>query len=99
MEDDGARWDARYEGAVAGEPVPPDGLRANGLVELVPTSGRALDVACGLGRQAVWAARRGLDVEALDVSPVAISHVRSLAQLHGVDDRVHVAVHDADDGL
>ena len=99
MEDDRRRWDARYEDATAGDPVPPDGLAANGLVGLVATTGRALDVACGLGRQSVWAALRGLDVDAFDVSPVAITRVRELAARHDVADRVHATVHDADDVL
>ena len=84
---------------MAGDPAPPDGLVANGLVDQVATVGRAVDVACGLGRQAVWAALRGLEVDALDVSPVAIGSVRELAARHGVAARVHAAVHDADDAL
>jgi SAM-dependent methyltransferase len=81
-------------------PCPPDGLlRPADLVASVPTHGRALDLACGSGRQAVWAALRGLEVDAFDVSPVAIEMARRLAADHGVADRVHAVVHDADDGL
>jgi SAM-dependent methyltransferase len=68
---DRARWDARYGAAVDVAPVPPDVLR--GREELVPRSGRALDVACGRGAVAIWLARRGLSVDAVDVSPVALA--------------------------
>lgn len=35
-------------------------------VHLLPRSGRGLDVACGKGRHAIWLARRGIDVLAID---------------------------------
>ena len=39
---------------------------------LLPTSGRALDVACGSGRHAIWLAERGLRTYAVDRDPDAI---------------------------
>ena len=42
---------------------------------LLPRHGRALDVASGTGRLALWAAARGLDVLAVDVSPVALARI------------------------
>jgi transketolase N-terminal domain/subunit len=47
-------------------PLPPEVLR--GREELVPTAGRALDVACGRGAVALWLARRGLAVDAVDAA-------------------------------
>ncbi|HEX7828733.1 MAG TPA: class I SAM-dependent methyltransferase, partial [Thermoanaerobaculia bacterium] len=38
--------------------------------------GRALDLACGAGRNAVWLTRRGWNVVAIDGSSVAIDIVR-----------------------
>jgi SAM-dependent methyltransferase len=46
---------------------------------LLPVSGRALDVACGRGRHALWLGERGLDVVALDRSDEAIAAVRDAA--------------------
>jgi SAM-dependent methyltransferase len=50
--------------------------------ELVPA--RALDVACGEGRNAVWLAQRGWSVVGVDFSEVAISKARSRAADEGV---------------
>ena len=47
--------------------------------DLLPASGRALDVACGRGRHALWLAERGLAVLAIDRDPSAISFVRDVA--------------------
>ena len=55
----------------------------------LPATGRALDLACGRGRNAVWLARRGFDVDAVDISAIALAKARSLAARHGVADRVH----------
>jgi len=47
------------------------------LVETATTlkPGRALDLACGKGRNAIWLAERGWSVTAVDRSPVAIPSV------------------------
>ena len=68
---DRARWDARHAAAEDVVPLPPDALR--GREDWVPTAGRALDVACGRGAVALWLARRGLVVDAVDVSPVGLA--------------------------
>jgi SAM-dependent methyltransferase len=41
--------------------------------------GRALDLACGAGRNAVWLAKRGWRVTAVDFSAVALERARELA--------------------
>ena len=47
--------------------------------------GRALDLACGEGRNAIWLAGRGWQVTAVDFSTVAIERARRLASEAGVD--------------
>ena len=42
-------------------------------------AGRALDVACGMGRNAIWLAERGWTVTALDFSQVAVDRGRRVA--------------------
>ncbi|HSK07909.1 MAG TPA: methyltransferase domain-containing protein [Acidimicrobiia bacterium] len=99
-DDDRERWDARYaQGGLApiGIPGPPPGFASDG--HLFPTYGLALDIACGRGRAAVWLALRGMEVQAVDVSPVAIDLARELARRHGVTERCHFHVHDLDAGL
>lgn len=52
---------------------------------------RALSVAEGEGRHAVFLARAGLAVTALDASPVAAAKARDLAAASGVEVTFHVA--------
>ena len=92
---DAERWDSRYSGRSTGEPSPPIGLDEITLL----SGGLCLDVACGLGEQSLWAAGQGLDVMALDASPVAISALRSAASARGLADRIDARVHDLDAGL
>jgi 2-polyprenyl-3-methyl-5-hydroxy-6-metoxy-1,4-benzoquinol methylase len=47
--------------------------------------GRALDLACGAGRNAVWLAERGWSVLGADFSEVALENARGLAAERGVD--------------
>lgn len=81
MDDARSRWDRRYREEDA--PSQPSVL-LEGLGELLPKRGRALDVAGGAGRHAVWLARRGLDVTLVDVSPEAIALARRAAATAGV---------------
>src|SRR5215470_17474277 len=48
------------------------------------TPGRALDLACGEGRHAVWLAGLFWEVRAVDWSDVAIAKGRQLAERHAV---------------
>jgi SAM-dependent methyltransferase len=90
---DQARWDVRHDAAVDVGPLPPDAL--GGRHELVPTAGRVLDVGCGRGVTALWLARRGLSVDAVDVSEVGLA----AAARAGADLPVRWLQHDLDDGL
>lgn len=73
--EDRAKWDARYAQGSTGEA--PAWIDALDLA--LPETGRALDVASGAGRIALWAARRGLAVRAVDVSPVGLAIARDTA--------------------
>jgi SAM-dependent methyltransferase len=79
-----AEWEARYASA---EQVW-SGLPNTALVAEIGglTPGRALDVGCGEGADAVWLAGRGWDVTALDVSQVALER----AARHARDAQVEV---------
>ena len=94
-------WDRRW--AETGPPPfldpMPDPPAFADLVRLFPTSGLAIDVACGRGRSSVWLARLGLEVVGLDVSPVAIDLARTYAQKMGGSDSCQFEVVDLDDGL
>jgi SAM-dependent methyltransferase len=81
-ETDRERWNARYRRRAhnAAEPSPIVTAAARWL----PESGRALDVAGGTGKNAVWLAQRGLDVTLADVSDVALGIARGEAEKAGV---------------
>jgi SAM-dependent methyltransferase len=50
----------------------------------VPPRGRALDLACGRGANALFLAARGLEVDAWDFSPVAIERLTGAAEARGL---------------
>lgn len=49
-----------------------------------PAPGRALDLACGAGRNAVWLAEQGWEVTAVDAAEEAIEILRSRAKERGL---------------
>src|ERR1700691_1523443 len=81
MTDDRERWNAKF---LAGEAqsVEPDPL----LLEVCPdtTPGRALDLAGGAGRHALWLAQRGWDVVLSDISDEGLAIAASRATESGV---------------
>jgi 2-polyprenyl-3-methyl-5-hydroxy-6-metoxy-1,4-benzoquinol methylase len=81
-ESDREHWDARYREASQGTGPEPDWLAA--FAAGWPGRGRALDVAAGRGRIALWLARRGLGVLAADVSPVGLEQAREAAWTEGL---------------
>jgi tellurite methyltransferase len=79
---DQQKWDAKYAAGVEIPLEPSLGLLA--LDELLPRSGRALDVAGGAGRHAIWLAERGLDVTIADVSAKGLELAAAQAKERGV---------------
>lgn len=80
-----ASWDERYRSReraredFATEPVP---LVADAASKLQP--GRALDLACGTGRNALWLAEHGWKVTAVDGAAAAVEILRRRAQERGL---------------
>jgi SAM-dependent methyltransferase len=78
-----AEWDARYsEGDGPMWSGRPNGRLVAEVADLAP--GRALDVGCGEGADAIWLARRGWTVTAVEISEVALSRAREAADAAGV---------------
>lgn len=61
----------------------PNGHLIVEAAELSP--GRALDVGCGHGAETLWLAAHGWQVTAMDFSPAALAHGRSMAEAAGAD--------------
>ena len=88
-----ARWDERYAAREYVWDVTPNRFVERYLAGFTP--GRAIDLAAGEGRNAVWLARQGWEVIAVDFSRVGLDKARRLAVEHGVDAHVELAVADA----
>lgn len=56
--------------------------------------GRALDLGCGEGGDAIWLAERGWQVTAVDVSRTALAKAAAQADRVGVSDRITFEAHD-----
>ena len=82
MKSDQKRWDERFRGkgfAFGKEPNP--FLKKH--IHLLP-KGKTLDIASGEGRNAVFLARQGFDVDAVDISEVGLKKAKKLAGEIGV---------------
>jgi SAM-dependent methyltransferase len=88
--DGAAMWNQRFaaEDYLFGR-EPNEYLRAQ--APLLAPGGRTLCVADGEGRNSVWLARQGLQVEAFDISEVGVAKARKLAAHAGVSVAFHVA--------
>jgi SAM-dependent methyltransferase len=92
---DRARWDERYSGTEFEPTTRPNQFVAAELADLTP--GRALDLAAGAGRNAVWLAELGWSVTAVDFSRVGVDKGRRLAAARRVEGQVDWVVADLDD--
>lgn len=78
-------WDARYSARQVWSGRVNDTLRD--VASSLPR-GRALDLACGEGGDAIWLAQEGWTVTAVDFAEVALARLREAAADRGVSDRV-----------
>ena len=90
---DSQEWGRRYAGTGLVWMAEPNRFVVAEPQDLAP--GRALEVAAGEGRNAVWLASRGWQVTAVDFSAAGLDKGRRLAQARGVGiDWVHADVRD-----
>ncbi len=80
---DNESWNSRYQGRELVWTATPNQFLVAEVDSLVP--GRALDLGCGEGRNAVWLAEQGWAVTAVDFSDVGISKGREMAEKRGVE--------------
>ena len=88
---DAADWDTRYAGSDLLWGAGPNRFLVEQAEALGWTPGRALDLACGEGRNAIWLAEHGWDVTGVDFSAVAVERARALAAGRGVSATFGVA--------
>jgi SAM-dependent methyltransferase len=74
MHEDKARWNEKY----LSKPMPDEAseILKNNLH--LAKRGRALDIACGMGRNTHYLAEHGFDVDAVDLSDYALSKVKEM---------------------
>jgi SAM-dependent methyltransferase len=87
------RWDERYAAREYVWDVTPNRFVERYLTGLTP--GRAIDLAAGEGRNAIWLARQGWQVTAVDFSQVGLDKARRLATEHGLAAAVELVEADA----
>ena len=80
---DKTRWNARYGAGEYAERTHPTVLLSTWLPQL-PT-GRALDIACGAGRNALFLSSCGFQVDAVDISEVALARAQQSAKAQSLD--------------
>lgn len=80
---DSAHWDERYGGRELVWTAEPNRFLVSETEDLAP--GRALDLACGEGRNAVWLAERGWTATGVDFSAVGLEKAAQLAAARQVE--------------
>ncbi len=61
---------------------------------LLPAQGQALELACGMGRNALFLARQGLETAAWDISDVAIQRLNEEAKAQNFSAGFHAQIRD-----
>jgi SAM-dependent methyltransferase len=77
------KWDARYRAGAYSTREHPTALLADWLDR--SPRGRALDIACGAGRNAIFLAAAGYAVDAVDISSAGLERGRVTAAERGVN--------------
>ena len=80
---DRAKWNKRYRDGAYAQRTRPSALLESWIGRIPP--GRALDVACGAGRNALYLAAHGFEVDAVDISGEGLNRARASAQQSGLD--------------
>ncbi len=84
------KWDTRYRDTHRSASSVAAVLQQN--QQRLPNTGKALDLAAGLGANALFLAEKGLEVHAWDISAVAIERLNTVAQQQGLT--VHTQTRD-----
>ncbi len=85
-------WEEVYEAASPKTSGKPSAVLERFAAGRAP--GHALDLGCAKGDDAVWLARGGWRVTAVDISPTVLDYARANARRHDVEDRIAFEQHD-----
>jgi SAM-dependent methyltransferase len=84
-------WEQHYRGQAQRWSGRPNPVLVDVAGQLRP--GRALDLGCGEGGDALWLAGQGWQVTAVDIAPTAVERLRARAERDGLADRVRTERH------
>jgi len=79
--EDKERWDKKYKH----NPIPSKIVEVVKEYAELATGREALDIACGMGRNSKFLAERGFNVDALDISPVAINALKNIPYVNAIE--------------
>ena len=88
-------WNGRFADGSYGNRTYPNAVLKE-WIEFLP-KGKALDVACGAGRDSIFLAQNGFDVTGVDISSVALARAETRSQQEGL--KINWCEHDLDFGL
>ncbi|MFC1670377.1 class I SAM-dependent methyltransferase [Spirochaetota bacterium] len=82
---DKKHWESRYEqNSTPWDTGEPDSHLVDTVKYNAILPGKALEIGCGTGTNAIWMARQGFSVTANDISPLAIEKAREKAKKNGL---------------
>ncbi len=77
-QEDKERWNEKYQN----NPMPDEPIKLVSDYASLATGNQALDIACGMGRHSKYLASIGFEVEAFDISSVAIGQLQNIPNIH-----------------
>lgn len=76
--EDKERWDEKYQN----NKIPDEPIKLITDYAALSTGKQALDIACGMGRHSKYLASLGFEVDALDISSVALDQLKEIPHIH-----------------
>jgi len=77
-QEDKERWDEKWQN----HPMPDEPIKLVSEYASLAPGLQALDIACGMGRHSRYLASKGFEVDALDISSVAIAQLQNIPHIH-----------------
>jgi SAM-dependent methyltransferase len=77
-QEDKERWDKKYQN----NPIPNIPIQLLTQYAHLANKGKALDIACGMGRHSRYLASQGFEVDALDISSIAIDSLQNIPNIN-----------------
>ena len=80
-QEDKERWDEKYQN----NSMPNEPIKLVTDYASLATGRQALDIACGMGRHSKYLASKGFEVDALDISSVAIEQLQNIPNINAIE--------------